>query len=453
MFAAVLVAIIKKFHPVTVLLAVSVVVMVIWGPIFGVSGVEESSGSFILDAFEAFGESALTYITSTGLTVMSVLGYVAFMDYLHATDMFAYYISRPLKKLKNGYIVGIFVIIIAYIFLLALPSGVSNAVLLYSIIYPLMRAVGLSRASCASAITIGCAVCGYIGPANSVSGLIISQLGNPTTMTGAFITALPFIVLYLVVAIVVYFFTSKFFDKRDAAKGVDTGDEDIKDFDISTATRPKWYAIFPVFPLVFVLIFSSLFFDSVTISVVAAAFMSFCIVFVVELIYMRKAHETFEEAAIFYKGMGSAFGMATIVGVAGTMFSTALTMVGGISLLANMITSINGISMGLILVIFTVVHAVMFYITGSGPVCIMTLMPILYSILTAAGREDLLVPAVICIALVAQSIGQACTPVSAATLFVSGATGVSPTTISKRNALPAIVGGIVTLIAIIIFLV
>ena len=115
--------------------------------------------------------------------------------------------------------------------------------------------------------------------------------------------------------------------------------------------------------------------------------------------------------------------------------------------------SIPNLPIGVILILFTVVHAVMFYVTGSGPVCIFTLMPILNTLLTTAGRADLLVPAAVCILLVAQSIGQACTPISAATLFISGATGVAPTTVSKRNLPPAVIGGIVTLAAIMLFLV
>ena len=85
--------------------------------------------------------------------------------------------------------------------------------------------------------------------------------------------------------------------------------------------------------------------------------------------------------------------------------------------------------------------------------CIFTLMPILNTMLTTAGRTDLLVPAMLCILLTAQGIGQACTPISAATLFISGATGMAPTSVSKRNALPTIAGGLVTMIAILIFMV
>lgn len=453
MFVVVLIAIQKKFHPVTTLLAVGVVVLFFWGGIMGVTGVEASSGSFWLDAFEAFRESSMSYIASTGLTVMSVLGYVALMDHLHATDLFAYYLSQPLKKVKNPYVVGALVIVIGFLFLCALPSGVSNVVLLYGVIYPIMRAVGLSTVSSISAITIGCAVCGYIGPANPVSGLVISQLGNATTMGELFITALPYIVVYLVAALVVYFFSARFFDKSDARNGrvVDAGE--TKEFDISAFNRPRWYAVLPVLPLAFVVIFSSLVAKTVILTVVAATFLSFVIVFIIELLYMRKTQETFAEAVVFYKGMGSAFGTATIVGIAGTLFSTALTMVGGIELLASKVASIPNLPIGVILILFTVIHAVMFYVTGSGPVCIFTLMPILNTLLTTAGRADLLVPAAVCILLVAQSIGQACTPISAATLFISGATGVAPTTVSKRNLPPAVIGGIVTLAAIMLFLV
>ncbi|MCD8152559.1 MAG: C4-dicarboxylate transporter DcuC [Clostridiales bacterium] len=367
--------------------------------------------------------------------------------------MFAYYISTPLKKVKNPYIVGMLVIVIGFIFVCALPSGVSNVVLLFGIIYPIMRSVGLSKRSAISAITIGCAICGYIGPANAVSGLVITQLGDATTMGDLFVTALPYIAIYMVVALIVYFFTARFFDKREAANLKDADPEELKEFDMSQVTRPKWYSVFPLLPLIFVLIFSSLIPGTATMSVVGATFMSFVIVFIIELIQMRQAHETFAEAAIFYKGMGSAFGTATIVGVAGTLFSTALTLVGGINLLAVKFTSLPNMSIAVVLVVFTILHAVMFFITGSGLTCIFTLMPIFYSILTAAGREDLLVPACVCILLVSQSIGQACTPVSAATLFISGATNEAPTTVAKRNALPAICGGVVTLIAIMIFLV
>ena len=449
MFVVVLVAIQKKFHPVTTLLAVGVVVLALWGGIFGLTAAETSSGNFWLDAFECFKDASMSYISSTGLTVMTVLGYVSLMDHLKATDMFAYYLSRPLQKVKNPYLVGSLVILIGFIFVSALPSGVSNVVLLYGVIYPIMRAVGLSTISSISAITIGCAI--YLGPANPVSGLVISQLSNVTNMGALFVTGLPYLVVYLVVTMVVYFFTSRMYDKRDAKNGLCVDSAATKEFDVSTFDRPRWYALLPILPLLFVVIFSSMVAKVVVMTVVGATFLSFAIVFVIELLYMRKAHETFSEAVVFYKGMGTAFGTATIVGIAGTLFSTALTMVGGIELLATKVASIPNLPITAVLVLFTVVHAVMFYVTGSGPVCIFTLMPILNTLLNTAGRTDLLIPAALCILAVSQAIGQSCTPISAATLFISGATGVAPTTVSKRNALPSIVGGAATLAAILLF--
>lgn len=449
MFAVVLVAIQKKFHPVTTLLAVGVVVLVLWGGIFSVTGAATPTGSYWLDAFQVFQESSMTYIASTGLTVMSVLGYVALMDHLKATDMFAYYLSRPLKKVKNSYLVGALVVVIGVIFLTALPSGVSGVVLLYGVVYPIMRSVGLSTMSSISAITLGCAC--YLGPANPVTGLVLSQLSNATDMGSLFIAGLPYFILYFVVAMVVYFFSSRFFDKSEAKSGLNSGSGEVKEFDASTFNRPRWYAILPLLPIIFVVIFSTLVVKTIILTVVAAAFLSFAIVFIIELIFMRKAHETFDEAAVFYKGMGNAFGTATIVGIAGTVFSTALTMVGGIELLATKVASIPNLPIAVVLILFTVIHAVMFFITGSGPVCIFTLMPILNTLLTTAGRNDLLIPAALCILVVSQAVGQACTPISAATLFISGATGMAPTAVSKRNALPAIVGGVVTLVAILLF--
>ena len=449
MFVVVLIGIQKKFHPVTVLLAVGVVVLFLWGGIMGVTAAETPSGSYWLDAFESFKDACMEYISSTGLTVMTVLGYVALMDHLKATDLFAYYLSRPLRKVKSPYLVGSLVILIGLIFVSALPSGVSNVVLLFGVIYPIMKAVGLSTLSSISVIVLGCAV--YLGPANPVAGLVISQLGNGTDMGSLFLTGLPYLIVYYVVAMVVFFFTSRIADKKDAKKGLTTGEGETKEFDISAFKRPKWYAILPLLPLIFVVIFSTMVAKVVVMTVVGATFLSFVIVFILELIFMRKAHETFAEAAVFYKGMGNAFGTATIVGIAGTLFSTALTMVGGIELLATKVASIPNLPIAAVLVLFTVVHAVMFYVTGSGPVCIFTLMPILNTLLTTAGHTDLLIPAMLCILVVSQAIGQACTPISAATLFISGATNTPPTAVSKRNMLPSIAGGVVALIAIMIF--
>lgn len=448
MFVVVLIAIQKKYNPVTTLLMIGTLVLLVWGICTGFTAMDPSSGSVVLDAFENFKEACVSYVSGSGIIIMSVLGYVSYMNHLKATDLFAQYLSTPLKKVKNPHLVGALVILLAFIFVTALPSGVAIVALLFGVVYPIMKQVGLSSAAAASAITIGCAT--YVAPGNPGLINVLLQFENPMSPSELFGKTLPFVLIYIIVAMVVYLFTARFWDKKENVAALDTAD---KTEAAQEANRPKWYAFLPLLPIIFTIVFSSLVVKSIVISVVGACFLSFCIVFVIELIHMRKTKQTFAETTEFYKGMGTAFGMACMVGIAGTVFSTALTAVGGIQILAGMLTSISSLPAVAIIVFFTLVYALLFYITGTFAISMFTILPILHTTFNAMGRPELVLPTMICALVFGQAVGQASTPISAATLFISGATGVSPTTISKRNALPAIAGGLVAMVAVLIFMV
>ena len=448
MFVAILIAIQKKFNPITTLLMTGTVVLLLWGIFTGYTPLgEATTGSPILDTFEYFKTVCINYFPN-GIIIMSVLGYVGYMNHLKASDLFAQFLSKPLRKLKNPYLVGALVILLGYIFVTALPSGVAIVALLFGVVYPIMRKIGLSAASCASAITIGCAT--YMAPGNPGLVNILALFETDITASELFVKGLPYIAIYLVVAMIVYMFTSKFFDKREAAKGMVSAEventaqaEEIK--------RPKWYAIFPILPIFFTIIFSSIVAKSIVITAVGACFLSFCIVFVVELIYTRKPREVFGDAVHFYTGLGHGFGMAGMVGIAGMVFSAALSAVGGIQVLAKALTSISNMPIVAIIAFFSLVYALLFYVTGTFAISMFTILPILNTTLVSMGRTDLIIPTMLCALLMGQNVGQGSTPISAATLFISGATGVTPTTVSKRNAIPTILGGVVAMIAVLIF--
>ena len=448
MFVVILIAIQKKYNPITTLLMTGTVVLLLWGVFTGYTPLgDATTGSFILDTFEYFKTVCISYFP-TGIIIMAVLGYVGYMNNLQATDQFAQLLAKPLRKMKNPYLVGALVILLGWIFVTALPSGVAIVALLFGVVYPIMRKVGLSAASCASAITIGCAT--YVAPGNPGLVNILALFDTDITASELFMEGLPYILIYIVVAMIVYLFTSKLFDKREAAKGAVittvAAEEENKEF-----KRPKWYAIFPILPIIFTIVFSSIVAKSIVISAVGACFLSFCIVFVVELIYTRKPQEVFGDAVHFYNGLGDGFGKAGMVGIAGMVFSAALSAVGGIQLLAIMLTSIQNMPIIVIIVFFMLVYALLFYVTGTFAISMFSILPILNTTLATMGRTDLIVPTMLCALLMGQCVGQGSTPICAATLFISGATGVAPTTVSKRNAIPTILGGLISMIAVLIF--
>ena len=451
MFVAILIAIQKKFNPITTLLMTGTVVLLLWSIFTGYTPLgEATTGSAILDTFEYFKAVCIKYFPS-GIIIMAVLGYVGYMNNLQATDLFAQFLAKPLRKLKNPYLVGALVILLGWIFVTALPSGVAIVALLFGVVYPIMRKVGLSPAASASAITIGCAT--YLAPGNPGTVNVLAMFDTSVTASELFAQGLPYMALYIVVAMIVYLLTAKFFDKREAAKGIINVTAEVENENVKEIKRPKWYAIFPVLPIVFTIVFSSIVAKSVVLSAVGACFLSFCIVFVVELIYTRKPQMVFSDAVHFYNGLGDGFGKAGMVGIAGMVFSAALSAVGGIQILATALTSISNMPIVAIIVFFMLVYALLFYVTGTFAISLYSIIPIVNATLTTMGRTDLIVPAVMCALLMGQCVGQCSTPISAATLFISGATGVAPTTVSKRNALPAILGGLVSMAAVLIFMV
>lgn len=449
MFVVILVAIQKKFNPITTLLITGTAVLLLWSIFTGYTPLgEATTGSHILDTFEYFKTVCINYFP-TGIIIMAVLGYVGYMNNLQATDQFAQLLAKPLRKMKNPYLVGALVIFLGWIFVTALPSGVAIVALLFGVVYPIMRKIGLSATSCASAITIGCAT--YMAPGNPGLVNILALFDTKISASELFIKGLPYALIYIVVSMIVYLLTAKRFDKREMAKGIADSTTVANDQEAKEFRRPKWYAVFPILPIVFTIIFSSIVAKSIVISAVGACFLSFCIVFVVELIYTRKPQQVFGDAVHFYNGLGDGFGKAGMVGIAGMVFSAALSAVGGIQILAKALTSISNMPIVAIIVFFSLVYALLFYVTGTFAISMFTILPILNTTLISMGRTDLIVPTMLCALLVGQNIGQGSTPISAATLFISGATGVAPTTVSKRNALPTIIGGVVAMIAVLLF--
>ena len=447
MFVSVLLAIKKGYNTIPVLLLVGSLVIFVYGGFTGISSAAVSTGSVWLDAFQVFQEQMVSFFAGNGIIIVFVLGYVAYMNHLKATDLFAYYISKPLRKLKQPYIAGALVILLAYIFVTALPSGVAIVALLFGVVYPIMKAIGLSDGASASAITIGCAT--YLSPGNPGTALVSSLYHDGEISAIQLFTAgIPYMAVYLLTAMAVYVFANKLFDKKDGNSEEGKG---VKEFTLDGIDAPKWYAVLPLFPILLVILFSGVLFKGITIDCMTAVFVSFCFAFTVELLRSRNGKKTFGDTMMFFKGMGDSFGVACMIAVAGMVFSTALTTVGGIQILANWLAAIERMPVLLLIVVFIAVFALLFYVTGTFAISYFTILPMIYQTVTAAGRTDLVLPVMLCALICGSAIGQAVTPISAATLFISGAVGIKPTEVSRRNALPCIAAGLAAMAVILIF--
>ena len=178
MIVIVIAGVVKKFHPVTVFFAVSLVSLAIWSLVTGQSAVgDATTGNIFLDIFEYAYSIIQTQISGTMLICASIFGYVGFMNKIGASQAFTAILARPLSKIKQPYVLLGILIAVESFLKLVIPSAASLTALLFAILYPIFAQLGCSGASIASAFVLG--TCITWGPADAG---VIGKIGGMTLL-------------------------------------------------------------------------------------------------------------------------------------------------------------------------------------------------------------------------------------------------------------------------------
>ena len=131
MLAVLVWAIMKKFHPGMTLWAVGTISLILLAIVTHTGAAAASSGNVIPDAFEYFKECCGSQFSGNALLIMSVMGYVGYMNFLKAGDLFAVYVARPLQKIQAKWIVVGLTVFLDWVFVMVLPSGIATIALLF----------------------------------------------------------------------------------------------------------------------------------------------------------------------------------------------------------------------------------------------------------------------------------------------------------------------------------
>lgn len=433
------VAIIKKFHPVVTLWALGTLTLIIYALVTKGSIVETSSGNAFLDAFEYFKESSASQFAGSGLIIMSVMGYVGYMNYLKAGDLFAVYVAKPLQKIKIKYLAVGLVVFLDWIFVMILPSGIATIALLFGTIYPVLIYLGISQMTAATAIVIGVGV--FATPSNFFPIALIDYFKFDEGIAVLFTKyLLPVVIIMEVVYCAFFAFWSKRCDKK-AAANADQAPEipDAKSFGI-----PWFYAILPVIPFVAIIGFSKLVFSSISISVVAANILSFTIAFIVRLLTAGKpVKETFNEGFEFFKSIGDSVSGVIMIIIAGTFFAGALQATGGLNIICDFLLNHISLPIPIFLIFAALLSAFMYFATGTCFLALYSVCPLVCTAV-AAGASPFIIPAFIILTIPGNLLGAAISPISAANMFAASFLDVPVTELIKRMAPPAAVAFIVS---------
>lgn len=442
LLAVLVFAILKKMQPVVVLWGLGTIALIILALITGTSSAATSDGSVILDAFEYFKECMGSQFSGNALLIMSVMGYVGYMNYLKAGDLFAVLVARQLQKLKVKYAVVGIVVVLDYLFMLFLPSGIATIALLLGTIYPVMIYLGVDKLTAGCAVVIGVGV--FATPANFFPAQMLEYFGMTESLAVAYVKyMLPVVVIMEIFFAVSYVLVSK----RATAKNAGTIVEapaipDPKSFGI-----PYYYAVLPLIPFVMIIGFSKLFFESISISVVAANVLSFAIAFIVRLLSSKKPFiETFNEGFIFFQRIGESVAPVAMIIIAGTYFAGALNATGGMNVIVDIFVNRISMPISIFIIFASLLGALMYAATGSCFLGLYSIGPLLCNAVLAS-KPEMMIPALLIFTISSNILGASLSPISAANMFAAGFLDVPVTDIIKRCTLPAVVAFVVSAVA------
>lgn len=445
----------KKMNSPMVMMSLGLIILGVMTVVTGTSVIpDKTTGSKVVDIFQVFYQNMITNLNATLPQVMCVMGYVAFMKGIKATEMMTSVAVKPLKRIKNKYMVIVGVMLLGLILKVFIPSQVSLSVMFFAMVYPILVGLGFSRATAISTIVICSMYDG--GPACPNTGWVFNQdyitaLGDMDIASFFVKYQIPIWLAGFVVSTIVFLLVIKFTEDKVLAREAAVFGESTASTDSIKPPEgvPGYYAILPLLPVVLVVIFSKLLISWITMSVATAHII--CFVFVHFLILLTSKEpfvERFNHAKDMWVGMGNYITTTGMLVIASTTFTSGLNAIGGTTIMLN---SLSGMSSGgaVTVIAITALTLLIGFATGSGGPALFATVPLLPAVAEGTGCN--IYPMLLAV-ITAGGFARTISLVAPAVLIGSSHAGISNIDIVKRNALPVIAASITLVVGCIILL-
>lgn len=423
----------KKHNPQAVLLVTGLMMLCI-AMILGTSSstVGETTGNAVFDLFRIVRETFSTNLMRVGLMIMTIGGYVAYMKHIKASDALVYVSMQPLSLFKKyPYIASIIIIPIGQLLFITTPSAAGLGLLLVVSILPVLVSLGVSRLTAVSVIS-ACTVFD-MGP-SSANTAKAAELVEVNTISYFVEHQLPLAIPLTILLMALYYFSNRYFDKRDVKKGRSTfgGVVNKGDFKVDA---PLIYAILPVLPLIMLIVFSKylqLFNPPIELDTTTAMLVSLFVAMLFELIRKRSISHFFAGVKTFWNGMGKVFADVVTLIVCAEVFAKGLIGLGFIEALVqgSLHMGFSGVMVGVLITVLIFLAAMLM---GSGNASFFSFGPLVPNIANQFGLSpmNIIVPMQL-----SSSMGRAASPIAGVIIAIAEIAGVSPMELAKRNMIP-----------------
>ncbi len=397
-----------------------------------------STGFVGFDLIALLHQISTSQIAGVGFIILVSGGFAAYMQAIGASDRFVTVCAKPLGYFKNPYVILALVFIFGHVLSLVITSAAGLAMLMVVTVYPLIISVGCSPLS-AAAVVASVLIIGY-APASGTANLAAQLVGlEPIEYLVKY--QLPMAVPTVLAMAVAHVIVQYWFDRKE-------GRGEIADLEELAAKRknlenaaPAFYAIFPILPIVFLLIFNKMVYKSVVLNVPTAMFLCWFLAFLVDVVVRRNVKESFDLSFSLFKGMGSILTSTVGLIFVAAFFAKGLQNVGIVDLLVDGAKGLGLGATGMGVVLSAVIGTVT-VLTGSGVAAFTSLGQIVPDVAAGMGVDGI---SMMLMMHTAAEMLRAMSPVAGVVIIVAGFAKVDPLTMVKRTSIPILVGYVVML--------
>lgn len=423
--------IIKKYQPALVLLIAGIILLTVallsGRPLLDAA---HRTGFYPLDIVKTLEIVFVEQFSVVGITIMTLFGFASYMNLLGANDIAVSLLTRPLANIRAKYLLVPIVFLTGNVLSLFIPSASSLAVILMAILYPAMKRIGLSALTAGGVIaTVATIMPTPLGADNVIAA---KTLGYDLFDYVFFKHAVISIPSLLVMALAHYFW-QKYMDMRQKiTEFVDIAEQ--KGIE-QKPLPPKYYAVLPLLPLIFIVMIG-LFFREIKANVVILTFISFFIALLLEMIRKKALRQPLDEALEFFKGMGQGFTQVVVLVVAGVIFAKGMQALGIIDMLTDSVQQVSRAGT-MLTFIFSGSTLLLGLVSGGGLAMFYATISMIPQVASSAQVDGILIT--LPMQLLANLV-RSVSPVAAVIMVVAGIIGVNPLEVIKRTCVPVIAG-------------
>lgn len=434
----------KRYRPQGVLFTAGVILM-ICAVLFGTGEIlpaKESTGFIWFDIFDAMKRLMSDRLAGLGLTIMSIGGFVRYMEQCGANQAMVEVSTYPLKLVRSPLVVMMLGYVIGQVVDVFVPSHAGLGLLLMLTMYPIMIKAGVSKLTAVAIVAT--AKFTDIGPISS-NAILAAHTAGLDPVIYFMKWQMPVIIPPIIVVGIAHYFIQPWWDRREsvACEAILQAETAITNESECKKKTPRIYAILPTLPLLLVIIFCPLFVKSIKMDVITAMLISTVVAMFFEFIRLKDIRPVMDNIMTFFDGMGKQFVVVISLIICAEIFAMGLVKVGAVDALIQLAQSTE-LSLSIMVITISVIMVVCSFIMGSGNASFFAFAGLAPKIATYLHVD----PVVILLPMeITAGFGRCMSPITAAIVAISSIAGVSPFQVAKRCAIPVMLGLIANMVA------